>query len=229
MQRGDGAFGALIVREPQTELPKQIQHLYDHDLLEHAIIAHDWDHKTGSDNFAAFHHSIEDNKPVNILINGKGRYYAPKKEVKFQTIKPMTTNTIITETSLSGTAHSTADSNDGNEFNEANDVRYSVLNKRQTRAAVDSLDGNIGSKIEVNHPPYELFRVQNGLKYRFRTINAGFLNCPLEISIDNHTLLVIASDGHYFEPVMVDTLVTYAVIFIEVFFFLFRYKKLIIF
>lgn len=210
MQRGDGTFGALIIREPKSELPKQIQNLYDYDLLEHVMTAHDWDHKTGPDNFAAFHHSIEDNKPVNILINGKGRYYTPEKEVEIQTIKPMTLITATTKSSLSGTAHSTANSNDGNEFNETNDVRYSALNKRQTREAVDSADGNIGSKIEVIYPPYEVFRVENGSKYRFRTINAGFLNCPLEISIDNHTLLVIASDGHYFEPVMVDTLVTYA-------------------
>ena len=32
-------------------------------------------------------------------------------------------------------------------------------------------------------------------------MNAGFLNCPLELSIDNHTLLVIASDGADVSPV----------------------------
>lgn len=40
-----------------------------------------------------------------------------------------------------------------------------------------------------------------GRRYRFRLVNAGFLNCPLELSIDNHTLLVIASDGADVKPV----------------------------
>lgn len=39
-----------------------------------------------------------------------------------------------------------------------------------------------------------------GLRYRFRLVNAGFLNCPLELSVDNHTLLVIASDGFDTKP-----------------------------
>ncbi len=43
--------------------------------------------------------------------------------------------------------------------------------------------------------------VLQGLRYRFRLVNAGFLNCPLELSVDNHTLLVIASDGADIKPV----------------------------
>lgn len=64
--------------------------------------------------------------------------------------------------------------------------------------------------METQHTPYELFTVDKGFRYRFRTINSGFLNCPLEISIDNHTLDMIASDGHYFETVRVDSIVSYA-------------------
>ena len=40
-----------------------------------------------------------------------------------------------------------------------------------------------------------------GLRYRFRLINAGFLNCPIELSVDNHTLLIISSDGSDLKPV----------------------------
>ncbi|XP_034256148.1 laccase-like isoform X2 [Thrips palmi] len=58
--------------------------------------------------------------------------------------------------------------------------------------------------------PREVFTVTKGLRYRFRLINAGFLNCPLELSIDNHTLLVVASDGADVKPVRVDSLVSYA-------------------
>ena len=33
-------------------------------------------------------------------------------------------------------------------------------------------------------------------RYRIRLINAEFLNCPTEISIDNHTMYVVSSDGN---------------------------------
>lgn len=39
-----------------------------------------------------------------------------------------------------------------------------------------------------------------GRKYRFRLINAGYLNCPIEISIDKHNLTVFNSDGNDFIP-----------------------------
>lgn len=32
-------------------------------------------------------------------------------------------------------------------------------------------------------------------------INAEFLNCPIEISVDNHTITIISTDGNDFEPV----------------------------
>lgn len=32
-------------------------------------------------------------------------------------------------------------------------------------------------------------------------INAEFLNCPIEISVDNHTLTVISSDGNDFKEI----------------------------
>nr|CAD7446408.1 unnamed protein product [Timema bartmani] len=54
------------------------------------------------------------------------------------------------------------------------------------------------------------FFVQQGHSYRFRIVNAGFLNVPIELSVDNHTLLVISSDGSDVKPVEVDSLVTYA-------------------
>jgi hypothetical protein len=33
-------------------------------------------------------------------------------------------------------------------------------------------------------------------------INSGFNNCPMEISVDNHTLLVIATDGSNLQPMI---------------------------
>ena len=40
-----------------------------------------------------------------------------------------------------------------------------------------------------------------GNRYRFRVINAEFLNCPIEMSVDNHTITVITSEGNDLEPV----------------------------
>lgn len=58
--------------------------------------------------------------------------------------------------------------------------------------------------------PLHVFVVQKGLRYRFRLINAEFLNCPMELSIDDHTMTMIASDGSEFVPLVVDSFVSYA-------------------
>ncbi|XP_072743518.1 uncharacterized protein [Anoplolepis gracilipes] len=58
--------------------------------------------------------------------------------------------------------------------------------------------------------PISTFIVKPNFRYRFRLINAEFLNCPIEISVDNHTLYVISSDGRDIEPVQAESLVSYA-------------------
>ncbi|CAH2098222.1 unnamed protein product [Euphydryas editha] len=45
------------------------------------------------------------------------------------------------------------------------------------------------------------FDVEQGYKYRFRVINAEFLNCPIEMSVDGHNITVIASDGYELEAI----------------------------
>lgn len=145
MQRADGAFGPLIIREPYDKLPMPIKEvILEPYLNDHIMIVQDWNHETGLNSFNSFHHSIGDNKPKNILINGKGKNY--EEEIQ--------------------------------------------LDEKKTL--------------------FEVFEVSKFMKYRFRLINAGYLNCPFEISIDNHTLIIIASDGHYIEPITVDSLVSYA-------------------
>ncbi len=68
---------------------------------------------------------------------------------------------------------------------------------------------NNNSSIELQ-TPRERFYVEYGRKYRFRVINAGVLYCPIELSIDNHNLTVIASDGRSVELVEVSSFVIYA-------------------
>ncbi|XP_052228206.1 uncharacterized protein LOC127842632 [Dreissena polymorpha] len=55
------------------------------------------------------------------------------------------------------------------------------------------------------YTPVHVFTVSRGRRYRFRSISNGILNCPIQISIDNHTMTMIASDGNAFEPLEVET------------------------
>ncbi|GFO41365.1 laccase [Plakobranchus ocellatus] len=58
--------------------------------------------------------------------------------------------------------------------------------------------------------PDEEFTVKAGLRYRFRIIFSGILNCPIYVRIDGHKLLMIATDGKDFEPVEVDSFRIYS-------------------
>ncbi|KAG5884696.1 hypothetical protein JTB14_013708 [Gonioctena quinquepunctata] len=68
----------------------------------------------------------------------------------------------------------------------------------------------VGKNNEIIYTPAARFSVEKGYRYRFRVINAGYLNCPIEMSIDNHTLKVISSDGNDITPIEAASLVTYA-------------------
>jgi L-ascorbate oxidase len=70
VQRGDGAYGALIIED--TKDPHR--HLYDFDLPEHTLILNDWLHQPSQSSFILHHFGNGDNKPVSMLINGKGRF-----------------------------------------------------------------------------------------------------------------------------------------------------------
>jgi len=63
---------------------------------------------------------------------------------------------------------------------------------------------------QIIQAPRAVFSVNYGKAYRFRLINAGILYCPIEFSIDEHNLTIIASDGDYLEPFEVESLVIYA-------------------
>ncbi|XP_039275445.1 laccase isoform X2 [Nilaparvata lugens] len=63
---------------------------------------------------------------------------------------------------------------------------------------------------QLTHTPLAVFNVQQNVRYRFRLINAGNQNCPLEMYIENHTMTIINSDGGDIEPIEAATLVSYA-------------------
>ncbi|XP_038050215.1 laccase-5-like [Patiria miniata] len=83
MQRADGVFGALVVRQPTQR--EQHGSLYDYDLPEHVVLLHDWLDQVTLVKFAAHHHDNGSNKPESVLINGKGRRVAFTDPVTNQT------------------------------------------------------------------------------------------------------------------------------------------------
>lgn len=56
--------------------------------------------------------------------------------------------------------------------------------------------------------PLEVFRVERGQRYRFRLVNSVSHVCPVQLEVENHSLLVIASDSFDLQPVAVDSLVS---------------------
>lgn len=187
MQRGDGAFGPLIIREPTDPHAK----LYDYDLPEHVIALNDWAHEPGVSMFASHHHSLGDNKPPNLLINGKGRFFERH---------PRFLNDDEEE-----------DSEAEEETTEAFNISTILVHHRNKRSAQTKQRERVLSVTEESkRMPLHVFEVARNGRYRFRVINAGFLNCPIEISIDQHNLTVLTSDGFPFEPIEVASLVVYA-------------------
>ncbi|KAK8727891.1 hypothetical protein OTU49_009506 [Cherax quadricarinatus] len=58
--------------------------------------------------------------------------------------------------------------------------------------------------------PVEVVKVTPGLRHRLRLINAGGLNCPTIVSVDNHQLNVIGTDGDPIEPYVADSIVLHS-------------------
>ena len=79
--------------------------------------------------------------------------------------------------------------------------------------ANDILINGMGVLAAINgtfKTPRATFRVKSGFRYRFRLINAGVLYCPIQFSIDEHNMTIIATDGKPVESVVVQSIVIYA-------------------
>ena len=48
--------------------------------------------------------------------------------------------------------------------------------------------------------PPAVFEVTAGKRYRFRVISGANSMCPVHVSVEGHSMLMIASDGAPFEP-----------------------------
>ena len=51
---------------------------------------------------------------------------------------------------------------------------------------------------------YERLRVTPNMRYRMRVISNGVFNCPVEFSIENHKMLMLATDGNDLQPIYAD-------------------------
>lgn len=186
----------LTVRVAKEEDPHGP--LYDEDLPEHGILVWDWTHTPAANKFLAHHHAGDDNKADSVLINGKGaarRFPSPDGVPVFTPREVFTVSKVC----------------DSIKNREAKVTKFNFLfiifvsrslshlqKKKKTLSfpfSAPLLHEMLNPHISPSCP------VAQGLRYRFRLVNAGFLNCPLELSIDNHTLLVVASDGADVKPV----------------------------
>ncbi|XP_046744637.1 laccase-2-like [Diprion similis] len=75
LQKIDGQYGSLIVRQPPSADP--YTSLYEMDLLTHVILLSDWMHEMSSERFPGRVKNNPGQVPENVLINGKGRWKDP--------------------------------------------------------------------------------------------------------------------------------------------------------
>ncbi|CAG9808695.1 unnamed protein product [Chironomus riparius] len=229
LQRSDGLVGPLIVREVE----EFHESLYDFDVSEHILLTMDWIHEPVNSKFTAHYHGRGDNKPSNVLINGRGKYYG-----NLTALAKLSTTTKGSD-QISSTAEISEKSlnlqNKEEEFIIITEELATATEEIQTTTEIPVTDiletttYNYGHETYHYHQPshrfkralapadedsplvpYETFNVVKGNRYRFRHINAGFLNCPIELSIDNHTITAIATDGTNIKPKEVTFLVSYA-------------------
>lgn len=69
LQRADGLFGALVIRQPRAR--DVHAGLYDFDLAHHTVLINDWLSEMSATRFSGHHHAMADHSPDSILINGK--------------------------------------------------------------------------------------------------------------------------------------------------------------
>ncbi|EDW12406.2 uncharacterized protein Dmoj_GI17664 [Drosophila mojavensis] len=222
MQRGDGVFGPLIIRRPKQTEPHG--GLYDFDLSEHVLVVQDWIHDTGASIFAFHHHSSGDNKPHNILINGRGRYYN-RIWANMKRQHRMATQAAATEepeagryeptSKVSASATTTTPAATPPNLIQllSNEPLQPPSNSSESSAAtvVHSRPrrGNL-QEIPLEQIPHQVYHVKRGFRYRFRIVNAEYLNCPIVLSVDDHMLTAINSDGYDIEAMEVGSIVTYS-------------------
>ena len=81
-----------------------------------------------------------------------------------------------------------------------------LVNGRGEKHLVKDEHNLTQSNTEAKHTPIEVFNVDPGKTYRFRMISAA-PRCFFKVSIDDHELVVIATDGAPLKPVKVQSFI----------------------
>ena len=72
----------------------------------------------------------------------------------------------------------------------------------------DNILINGKGRFDENFPtPRATFHVTSGYRYRFRIISPGFTLCPIEVSVQDHNITLIASDTNAIEQVLVNSFI----------------------
>lgn len=75
LQKIDGIYGSLIVRQPPSRDPNS--HLYDFDLTTHIILLSDWLHEDAAERYPGRLAVNTGQDPESMLINGRGQFRDP--------------------------------------------------------------------------------------------------------------------------------------------------------
>lgn len=216
MQRADGIFGALVVRETASNA---VQTLYDHDLPEHTVLVHDWLDQYTSSKFSLHHHGMADNQPSSILINGRGSAFghssSPIHDMDMGgemggTTKANMQMAVSTQMPEPTHAHMQLNTEMGGTMNNTNPTMNSSADNESiptilTTPSHSMVTSHEDVTAELAYTPRSVFRVTAGLRYRFRFISNGILNCPLHVSVEHHNITIIATDGHDVTPTHVQS------------------------
>lgn len=75
LQKMDGLYGSVIVRQPPSRDPNS--HLYDFDLTTHIMMISDWLHEDAAERYPGRLAVNTGQDPESLLINGKGQFRDP--------------------------------------------------------------------------------------------------------------------------------------------------------
>lgn len=78
LQKIDGIYGSIVVRQPPSQDPNS--HLYDYDLTTHVVLLSDWLHENGMERFPGRLAANTGQDPESLLINGKGQFTVSSDE-----------------------------------------------------------------------------------------------------------------------------------------------------
>ena len=81
-----------------------------------------------------------------------------------------------------------------------------ILINGRGRINPDQREVNIAISSD-NKMPLATFFVTKGIRYRFRIVSPGFTLCPIQVSIESHSMIIIASDTAPVKPIEVQALI----------------------